>query len=37
VTYIHLIAPGTVDETVYQALEARQDAVEAALREVRGT
>ena len=34
VTYVHLVAPGTVDETVYQALSERRDAVEAILREV---
>lgn len=32
VTYYHLIAKGTVDEQVYQALEARQDVVESVLK-----
>lgn len=36
VTYFHLIAEKTVDETVYQALEKRQNVVEMILSTVRG-
>jgi SNF2 family DNA or RNA helicase len=34
VTYVHLLAAGTVDERVYQALAKRQDVVESILRAV---
>lgn len=37
VLYTHLIASGTVDEQVYQALERRQDVIEAVLSGETGT
>jgi SNF2 family DNA or RNA helicase len=32
VTYIQLVTPGTVDEAVYDALQAREDVIESVLR-----
>jgi len=34
--YIHLLANGTVDEVVYEALETKRDAVEAVLQRLKG-
>ena len=36
VVYIHLLANGTVDEVVYEALETKRDAVEAVLQRLKG-
>lgn len=35
VTYIHLVAEGTIDETIYNALSKRKDIVEAILDEMK--
>lgn len=35
VTYIHLVAEGTIDQTIYDALSQRKDIVEAILDEMR--
>ena len=35
VTYIHLVAKGTIDETVYKALQSRQDVITAVIEGIK--